>query len=116
MPFKKIGSKGLDEHLRLRLLVSEKQRLAEDAENAGLSMSELVRRRYFGRPIVTRSDKAVIRELRRQGGLLKHIHNQSNGAYSDLTANALRSLVTYLDQLSSANPGTTAPAKPQAKK
>ena len=68
--------------LRLRLTASEKERLREDADLAGLSMSELVRRRYFGRPIIANADAIMIKELRRLGGLVKHVHNESNGVNS----------------------------------
>ena len=54
--------------------VSEKDRkdLAEQASAAGLSLSEYIRRRAMGHPVLARSDAAMIQELRRQGGLIKH--------------------------------------------
>ena len=67
---------------------------------AGLSVSELVRRRYFGKPILASTDRATIRELRRIGGLLKHIHNQSDGVYSKETAQALVEIKAYIEHLS----------------
>ena len=46
----------------------------EQAAIAGLSVSEYMRRLFFGgRPIVARTDSQMIRELRRMGGLLKHL-------------------------------------------
>jgi hypothetical protein len=53
--------------------VSEKDRkdLAEQASAAGLSVSEYIRRRALGHPVMARADAAIIRELRRQGGLIK---------------------------------------------
>jgi len=73
----------LDHMLTVRVTREEKERLRADSEAAGLTISELVRRRYFGRPIVSKADLMMINELRRQGGLLKMIHNQTNGAYSE---------------------------------
>jgi hypothetical protein len=67
---------------------------------AALSMSELVRRRYFGRPIIANADAVMLKELRRMGGLLKHIHNESDGAYSKDTAGALVALKAYIERLS----------------
>ena len=55
-------------------------------------MAELVRNRALGRPIVSRTDATTIRELRRLGGLLKKVHTDSRGAYSQATAGALRDL------------------------
>ena len=63
------------------------------------SVSELVRRRYFGRKIVARSDEKMIRHLNRIGGLLKHVHIESGGVYSAETARALRQVYSFIDQL-----------------
>ena len=55
------------------MTAEEEERLREQAANAGLSVSEYVRRLMFGgRPITARTDTQTIRELRRLGGLLKH--------------------------------------------
>lgn len=90
MVFAKLGDDSLDAKLDLRLTQEEKERLKEDAYLAGMSMSALVRARYFGRPIIANTDQVMIRELRRQGGLLNKLHVESSGAYSADTAAALR--------------------------
>jgi hypothetical protein len=101
MVFQTIGNEPLNAALRLRLTEAEKERLREDADLAGLSMSELVRRRYFGRPIIANADAVMIKELRRLGGLLKHVHNETGGGkYSKETAEALVALKTYIEKLS----------------
>ena len=57
----------------LRLSGEEDARLTREAEAAGISVSEYMRRRFFGgRPIIARTDDQAIRDLRRLGGLLKH--------------------------------------------
>jgi hypothetical protein len=57
----------------LRLSDYEDARLVNQAAAAGLSVSEYMRRRFFGgRPIVAHADAWMIRELRRLGGLLKY--------------------------------------------
>ena len=57
----------------LRLSVEENERLTRQADAAGISVSEYIRRLCFGgRPITSRTDSQTIRELRRLGGLLKH--------------------------------------------
>lgn len=99
MPFEIKGEESLTERIGVRVTAGEKVQLKEDADDAGLSVSELVRRRYFGRKIVARSDEKMIRHLNRIGGLLKHIHIQSGGAYADETANALRQVYAFIDQL-----------------
>lgn len=100
MPFETQGLEPLDAVINVRLTLVEKARLKEDADLAGLSMSELVRRRYFGRPIVASADAVMLKELRRIGGLLKHLHNESGGIYSKDTAGALIALKSYIEKLS----------------
>ena len=58
--------------ITLRVTVEEKTRLTEQAEIAGLSLSEYMRRRFFGGRIAAHTDLNTIAELRRIGGLLKH--------------------------------------------
>jgi hypothetical protein len=89
--------------LRLRLTDDEKEMLRKDAESAGISMSELVRSRYFGKKIVTNADEEMIRELRRQGGLLKHINSQSAGIYSREVENAILSIQKAIDRIANSN-------------
>ena len=57
----------------LRLTAGEDEKLTRQAATAGLSVSEYMRRLFFGgRPIIARTDEQAIRELRRLGGLLKY--------------------------------------------
>lgn len=100
MPFETQGLEPLDAVINVRLTATEKAKLKEDADLAGLSLSELVRRRYFGKPILANADAVMLKELRRLGGLLKHVHNESQGVYSKETAGALVALKAYLEQLS----------------
>lgn len=86
MAFQKIGEEALDTKIAVRLTSEEKQRLADDAEVAGLSMSALVRARYFGRKITANTDLTMIASLNRLTGMLKNIHNESDGAYSAETS------------------------------
>lgn len=100
MPFETQGLEPLDAVINVRLTATEKAKLKEDADLAGLSLSELVRRRYFGKPILANADAVMLKELRRLGGLLKHVHNESQGVYNKETAGALMALKAYLEQLS----------------
>ena len=92
MPFRSKGTANLTERLDVRVAPGEKDQLRSIARAAGLGISDLVRRRALGRPVVSRSDATTIRELRRLGGLLKKVHVDSGGAYSQQTAAALRAL------------------------
>ena len=100
MPFHTQGDERLDAKVDVRLTAAEKDQLREEAEMAGLGVSGLMRRRAFGRPVVARADQVMIRELRRLGGLLKHVHTTSRGAYSRETAAALAALKTAIERLS----------------
>jgi hypothetical protein len=79
----------------VRLSEEEHRKIREQADASLLSVSEFIRRRAFGKQIVPQSDLRVLAELRRLGGLLKHIHLETRGAYSALTANAIRALESY---------------------
>jgi hypothetical protein len=82
----------------LRLSEHEDARLVDQAGMAGLSVSEYMRRLFFGgRPIVARTDEQMIRELRRMGGLLKHL-GQSSDAASEMRA-MLESIRQAIDRL-----------------
>jgi hypothetical protein len=100
MPFQQRGEVPLNAVVNVRLTAAEKARLLEDADLAALTMSQLIRRRYFGRPIIANADMVMLKELRRLGGLLKHIHNESGGIYSRETAGALVALRAYIEVLS----------------
>ena len=53
----------------MRLTAAERQQLIEEADLAGMCISELVRKRTFGKTIHAATDLMMIRELRRLGGL-----------------------------------------------
>lgn len=100
MPFEPHGEEPLTALVRVRLTPAEKQRLRDDSELAGLTMSELVRRRTFGRTVLASADLTMVRELRRVGGLLKHVHVTSGGAYSKDTADAIAQIRSFIDTMS----------------
>lgn len=51
--------------ISLRVTHQEKARLEERASIAGLSVSEYMRRKFFGgRPIIAKTDECMVRELR----------------------------------------------------
>ena len=100
MPFERHGTEPLDAVVNVRLTIAEKARLLEDAAIAGLTISALSRRRMLGRRVVANIDAAMIRELRRLGGLLKHLHVESAGVYSEQTSDVLRAVKVAIELLS----------------
>ena len=91
----------LDAVINVRVRSAEKTALRDDAATAGLTLSAYCRRRILGHPVVAQTDRSVIRELRRIGGLLKHVHVESGGAYNETTADALRALRKAIGDLAS---------------
>jgi hypothetical protein len=85
--------------LNVRLTAEE---LAEVRATAGsISLSQYVRKRALGHPIIASADMAMVNELRRLGGLLKHVHTESGGAYSEATAAAIMAIRQYIEGMNS---------------
>jgi hypothetical protein len=99
VPFRRKGAAGLTERIDVRVAPAEKAQLRGIARDAGIAVSELVRLRALGQPVVCRTDATTIRELRRLGGLLKKVHLDSGGAYSEATAGALTALRAAIEEL-----------------
>jgi hypothetical protein len=95
----KTGPGGLTARLDVRVSPKEKAELQAIARDAGLEVSQLVRDRALGRRVVSRTDATTIRELRRLGGLLKMVHLDSQGAYSEQTGAALSELRAAIERV-----------------
>ena len=81
--------------ISLRLTESEYAQISDEMTVCGLSVSSLTRKHVLGVRVASHADLAVLSELRRLCGLLKHIHNETRGAYSSLTAQAIKDLSAY---------------------
>ena len=91
--------------ISLRVTGEEKTRLVEQAEIAGLSLSEYMRRRFFGGRIAAYTDLTTIAELRRIGGLLKHNFETLRQAKAppdvfERQEDALRNLIWAIQKIS----------------
>ena len=80
------------ERLTVRFRCGELKELSNQAEIAGLSLSELVRRRALGIHVSSVTDLKILSELRRLGGLIKHFFNETNGLYRQKTSALLDEL------------------------
>jgi hypothetical protein len=88
------GKYAAKQWVTLRVTEYDKKRLEEQAAVAGLSVSEYMRRRFYGgRPLLAHTDERMIRELRRQGGLLKNNFGTLRAAGAD------PELLEYLEEL-----------------
>lgn len=86
-------------HINLRVTLEELQDIQEQAYKSGLSVSEYIRRCVCGRRIPSRIEKKMLSELRRIGGLVKFVFNESHGMYSEKTATALDSLTSLIKKI-----------------
>jgi hypothetical protein len=92
----------------LRLTAEEDARIESQAAIAGISVSEYMRRIFFGgRPVTARTDDQTIRESRRMGGLLKHhfeLVREKGGAKTVDEMNAVLTAIRAAIETLSANP------------
>lgn len=85
--------------ISLRVTEEEHKLFSDEADLCGLSISSFLRKRALGKCVAAKTDMRVLAELRRIGGLLKHIHNETKGAYSAKTAEAIREITRYVHQM-----------------
>lgn len=97
--YNQLGPEVLNAMIHVRVTSAEKEEIKAAANAAALSPSQYLRRRCLGRAVTAKTDLAVLSELRRLGGLVKLIHTESGGAYSQQTAEALRRLVAAVDRV-----------------
>ena len=118
---KRKTASGFQRRRTLRLTAEEDERLTRQAVTAGISVSEYMRRLFFGgRPIIARTDDQTIRELRRLGGLLKHhfdvVKRTGNAAtLAELDA-ALREVRRAIEPLCKSNIKAKTPKPPTSTK
>jgi len=83
----------------IRCTPDEKAKAEALANEAGLSLSAFFRKRALGAPVHSKADAAMINELRKMGGLVKHIHNQTDGVNSKETAAVLVELTAAIKRI-----------------
>jgi hypothetical protein len=98
MPFKAKEGEPLTERVGVRFTEKEKAKLQKLADDAGLTVSELVRRITFGRKLITDLEEMHIRHLNRLGGLLNKLYTQSGGVNAALSAKVLRRIYSAIDE------------------
>ena len=74
--------------------------LLHEADICGVTLSALIRKRSTGQHVAAKTDLRVLAELRRLGGLLKHIHNETRGAYGAQVSQAIREITAFVHSLS----------------
>jgi hypothetical protein len=84
----------------VRFTAEERRFVIEEADVCGLSFSSFMRKKCLGKRVASAADLKVLAELRRLGGLLKHLHNETRGMYSALTSDCLKEISSYIRKLS----------------
>ena len=85
--------------INLRVTEDELADVKGQAASAGLSLSAYARKRILGMTVTSKVDMKLYNELKKQGGLVKHIVNASGGRYSDKTREALDALTSCVRRL-----------------
>jgi hypothetical protein len=78
------------------MLPYEREAIEEQARLAGLSTSAYMRKRCLGKPVLARADVNLIQELRRLGGLFKHLANDGKITRSERET-ALKAILKTLE-------------------
>ena len=90
-------------YFQVRLTAEEHDSFHKMADTVGITLSELVRRRMRGAKIIRRRDTTeLLREVRRQGGLLKYLHTRGEPTRDvalsvDATADRIEAFIRALD-------------------
>ena len=79
-------------NLKTRCLPEEAEEIRNKAMDSGVTVSEFLRCAAVGRKTRSTIDSQVINELRRLGGLQKHLFNEGNGIHSKEFADILAAI------------------------
>lgn len=78
--------------LHFRVTPEEERLILGEAEKAALTVSKYLRFVSLKRRVISRYEDNLIHELRRLGGLMKLVHNENKGSYSETTAGAINDI------------------------
>ena len=81
----------------------EYERVCSEAKSIGVTVSKLMRdktlRGYIRVPKYAKVDTAAINHLSKMCGLMKTVHNESGGAYSERTGAILDEILTFMRKM-----------------
>ena len=102
-PSKKTDEAKRRNRITVRFDDSEYSKISSEAKSVGVTVSKYMRgkalRGYVRVPKRTAIDAETISLLSKTGGLLKKIHNDSGGAYNELTAAILRDIRNLIKKI-----------------
>ena len=96
---KSTGRAQLDDLIHVRCTAAEKEQIRQTAEVGGLTLSQYARKRLIGHRIQSRIELAVLGEMRRQGGLLKHLITTATSGGGPVDANEIRHTLHALEDV-----------------
>ena len=83
--------------IALRMSLADAEALHQQALECALTISELIRRRIIGQPIVSRTDHETARSIDQLGRMLKHLYPKDQGWASPEDRKRWWILVTELE-------------------
>ena len=83
----------------IRFTSDERKFIASESDACGITPSSFMRKKSLGKRVSAKTDLRVLAELRRLGGLMKHLHNETKCAYSALTSDCLKEIAAYIRNL-----------------
>lgn len=83
----------------VRFTPEQYEAVTEKANDCGLSLAEYIRRCALGRQTRSKIDSQIINELRKLGGLQKHLFNEEGGRHGDEYAAVLRVITATIQRI-----------------
>lgn len=97
---KNVKDKKYIEKISVRFTEEELVRLRNISKESGLTISEYIRNISFKRQLIVMNKMTAINELRRLGGLIKHLYTLSGGVNQDKTRLVLDEIISAIKALS----------------
>jgi len=86
-------------NMKVRLLPEEDAEIRDRAHEAGLTVAQYLRCCALNRRIRNQADRNVVNELRRLGGLQKHLFSQIGGVNSQEYAQIFKSIIDAIERI-----------------
>lgn len=86
-------------NMKVRLLPEEDTEIRDRAQGAGLTLAQYLRCAALKRRIRNQGDRNVVNELRRLGGLQKHLFSQIGGINSQEYALVFDALIRAIERV-----------------
>lgn len=83
----------------VRFDTEEYKTVKEKAADTGLTLAEYIRRCSLGRQTRSKIEGQIINELRKLGGLQKHLYNEEGGSHGDEYAAVLRAITAAIQRI-----------------